>query len=110
SVQCVRAHWGWLSNTIGTMDSGALQHGDLWPGNILVSEDRVGIVDWELCGTCNIAGFDLFSLVLGIAIEAARSDLPDIKPADVQATFLGRGEAGEAIHRVMKEHRPTCSR
>lgn len=39
-----------------------IQHGDLTPDNILLSRDRLCVVDYDDVGNTDIPGFDLFSL------------------------------------------------
>ncbi|MBP7992372.1 MAG: phosphotransferase [Candidatus Magasanikbacteria bacterium] len=34
------------------------QHGDFHPGNVLVVNDRIAVIDWSRYGTLNVPGFD----------------------------------------------------
>ncbi|MEO8367696.1 MAG: aminoglycoside phosphotransferase family protein [Candidatus Solibacter sp.] len=42
------------------------QHGDLYAGNLLVQDDRWHVVDWEVFGLIDLAGYDLYTLLLSL--------------------------------------------
>lgn len=41
-----------------------LQHGDLWPANVLRAEERWWLIDYTECGMVWVPGYDLFSMLI----------------------------------------------
>ncbi len=50
------------------------EHGDLSAPNILIDEDRVGIVDWELADPAGMPAVDLFFFLTFVAFARSRAD------------------------------------
>jgi Ser/Thr protein kinase RdoA (MazF antagonist) len=45
------------------------QHGDLYPGNLVVHGDRWRVVDWESFGATDLPAYDLYTLLLSLLWE-----------------------------------------
>ena len=57
----------WLRDTLSSSLARlpvALQHGDLWPANVLRAEDRWWLIDFSECGIMWTPGYDLFLLLV----------------------------------------------
>lgn len=66
---------------VGHMIGVSWVHGDLWPGNVLVSPDGgtvTGIVDWEFARTAGLPMLDLMHLLLVTRMTMRRYDLGDV--------------------------------
>ncbi len=102
----VRTAWQERRETIKGLPAEHGQHGDLWPGNVLVAPGCVSIIDWELFGTCSVAGFDLFHLLLAYAIEACGATLSNLSIPDVGRVLAGHGRSGAVIQDMLHSFAP----
>ena len=76
--------------------SPTLVHGDFYPSNIVVADDRIAVVDWELAGT-GPAVLDLAALAAGGWSSEQRHDL--IRAYHEEAFALRRTETFTALVR-----------
>ena len=73
-----------------------LVHGDFYPSNIVVADDRIAVVDWELAGI-GPAVLDLAALVAGEWSSERRQEL--LRAYHQEAFSLGRIETFTALVR-----------
>ncbi len=76
-----------------------LVHGDLYPSNVLVSDDRVCVVDWERAGV-GPGVLDVAALTAGVADDEAAELVEAYRRALVDPPDPGRFEADLACARL----------
>lgn len=68
-----------VSDHTTTAATQLIQHGDYWPGNILLraDDDQLALIDWQFSAWTTDPSFDLYFLLLATAVALAGSGTPE---------------------------------
>lgn len=80
------------------------QHGDFTPSNILISQNKFGIIDWEFSRTEGLLLHDLFFFLLWYGFAQCRKDVHDTRLSSFQASFMSKNWYSDLISRCIKEY------
>jgi hypothetical protein len=117
AVSVLRQQWPSLMESAAEMNRETGQHGDLWPGNVLVSGNDVAVIDWEAYDTFLSPGFDLFHFVMGLVTEAGGLDFGVAKPKEgsqslaeeigiLKSMLDDACRDGRIVHRLLTQYAP----
>ncbi|MCE5421173.1 MAG: phosphotransferase [Acidithiobacillus sp.] len=84
------------------------QHGDLWPGNLVIAPEGVAVVDWERYDMPRAAGYDLMFLLMHIACAVLGTPLERVTADDLAQAMEGRRGASTDLASLYRDFAGPC--